>query len=91
MQDVSWNDLRYVLAVARTGTLSAAAIRLRVDPTTVSRRIGRVASILGSRLFDRSDGLLLPTEAGQTVVAHAERIEVEIGRASCRERVLTDV
>jgi DNA-binding transcriptional LysR family regulator len=80
MQDVSWNDLRYVLAVARTGTLSAAAIRLRVDPTTVSRRIGRVASILGSRLFDRSDGLLLPTEAGQTVVAHAERIEVEVDR-----------
>jgi len=80
MQDVSWNDLRYVLAVARTGTLSSAAARLRVDPTTVSRRIGRAALILGSRLFYRSGGMLVPTEAGQLVLAHAERIEFEVDR-----------
>jgi DNA-binding transcriptional LysR family regulator len=80
MQDVSWNDLRYVLAVARTGTLSSAAARLRVDPTTVSRRIGRTASIVSSRLFYRSGGMLVPTEAGQIVIAHAERIEFEVDR-----------
>jgi DNA-binding transcriptional LysR family regulator len=80
MQDISWNDLRYVLAVARCGTLSSAAARLRVDPTTVSRRIGRAASILSSRLFYRAGGTLLPTEAGQIVIAHAERIELEVDR-----------
>jgi len=80
MQDVSWNDLRYVLAVARTGMLSSAAARLRVDPTTVSRRIVRAASILNSRLFYRSGGRMLPTEAGQMVIAHAERIELEVDR-----------
>jgi DNA-binding transcriptional LysR family regulator len=34
-----WNDLRYFLAVQRSGTLVGAARRLKVDPTTVGRRI----------------------------------------------------
>jgi DNA-binding transcriptional LysR family regulator len=80
MQDLSWNDLRYLLAVARTQTLASAAARLRMDPTTVSRRIARAAAILGSRLFHRSGGLLLPTEIGQMVIAHAERIELEVDK-----------
>jgi DNA-binding transcriptional LysR family regulator len=80
MQDLSWNDLRYLLAVARTRTLASAAARLRMDPTTVSRRIARAAAILGSRLFHRSGGLLLPTEIGQMVIAHAERIELEVDK-----------
>ena len=78
MQDIGWNDLRYLLAVARTGTLASAAARLRMDPTTVSRRIARTAAALGARLFYRSGGMLLPTEIGQVVIAHAERIELEV-------------
>src|SRR5438093_7396909 len=78
MLDLGWNDLRYVLAVARTGSLSSAAGRLGIDPTTVSRRIARAASVLGTRLFYRSGGTLLPTEAGQMVIARAERIELEV-------------
>jgi DNA-binding transcriptional LysR family regulator len=35
---------------------------------------------LGARLFYRSGGMLLPTEVGQTVIAHAERIEFEVDR-----------
>jgi DNA-binding transcriptional LysR family regulator len=38
MQDFDWNDLRYVLALARTGRLVRAARQLQVDETTVARR-----------------------------------------------------
>jgi len=36
---VDWNDLRFLLAVQETGSVSAAARRLRVDQATVSRRL----------------------------------------------------
>jgi DNA-binding transcriptional LysR family regulator len=76
MQDLNWNDLRYVLAVARA--LAPASRWLGVDETTVARRLSRVETSLGSKLFDRLDGVMQPTEAGQFVVHHAERMEIEI-------------
>jgi len=75
MQDLDWNDLRYVLAVARAETLSGAARRLAVDETTVARRLRRLERILGARLFERSGGLLRPTASGEEAVAQAERME----------------
>ncbi|MCK6450715.1 MAG: LysR family transcriptional regulator [Alphaproteobacteria bacterium] len=77
---MNWNDLRYVLTVARHGTLSAAARRLGVDQTTVARRLAAAEARLGARLFDRVDGALRPTQAGEAALAHAERVEAEIGR-----------
>lgn len=77
---MDWHDLRYVLAIARHGTLSAAARRLRVDQTTVARRLAAAEKQLGARLFDRIDGLMRPTQAGETALAHAERVESEVGR-----------
>jgi DNA-binding transcriptional LysR family regulator len=41
MQDLNWQDLRHVLAVARAGALAAAARGLKVDETTVARRLAR--------------------------------------------------
>lgn len=73
-----WDDLRVVLAVARGGTLSAAAERLRVDMTTVSRRLAALEASLGRALFARVRSRLVPTEDGATAVAHAERVESEI-------------
>jgi DNA-binding transcriptional LysR family regulator len=80
MPDLDWNDLRYVLATARTGRLAEAARRIRVNETTISRRIVRLEQALGSRLFHRNAGVLVPTESGHRVVEHAERVELEIGR-----------
>lgn len=80
MQDLNWNDLRYILAAARAGTLSAAARTLRVNETTVSRRIARAETVLGSTLFERRDGTLHPTERGQRVIEHAERVDLEVAR-----------
>lgn len=78
MQDLNWHDLRYILTVARERALAPAARALGVNETTVSRRIARAESALGSQLFHRSQGMLLPTEAGQAAVQHAERMEAEV-------------
>jgi DNA-binding transcriptional LysR family regulator len=78
MQGMSWDDLRHLLAVARAGTLAAAARRLGVDQTTVARRLAALEKALGARLFARSDGLLRPTPAGERALARAAAAEQEI-------------
>jgi DNA-binding transcriptional LysR family regulator len=70
-----WDDLRYFLEFCRAGTLAAAARRLRVDETTVGRRIAKLEAGLGARLTTRTpDGLLLTAE-GETVRASTEEME----------------
>jgi DNA-binding transcriptional LysR family regulator len=78
MQNLNWDDLRYVLVVARTGRLAKAARQLRVDETTIARRVARVERALGSRLFERANGQLLLTETGREVLRHAEQIEMGV-------------
>jgi DNA-binding transcriptional LysR family regulator len=80
MQEFNWNDLRYVLAIVRTGRLAEAARRSKVNETTIARRIARMEEALGSQLFRRNAGFLIPTESGHRVVAYAERVETEIGQ-----------
>ncbi len=56
-----WDNLRIVLAVFRHGSLAAAARVLRVDETTIGRRLKALETALGTRLFDRTaHGLVLP-------------------------------
>ena len=75
MPGADWNDLRYFLAIRRAGTLAGAARELRVDQTTVGRRLAALEDALDARLFDRTpDGLVL-TPAGEGIVASAERVE----------------
>jgi hypothetical protein len=50
---INWNDLRYVLAVARAGTLSGAARALGVNETTVGRRLAAIEDALGVHLFEK--------------------------------------
>ena len=78
MQGLNWNDLRFVLAVARCQSLAGAARRLGVNESTVGRRVAEAERRLGARLFERSRGLFHPTEAGHAVVAGAERVELEV-------------
>ena len=78
MQGLNWNDLRFVLAVARCQSLAGAARRLGVNESTVGRRVAEAEQRLGARLFERSLGLFQPTEAGHAVVAGAERVELEV-------------
>jgi len=79
--DIHWDDLRIYLAVARTESLSAAGKILRVDPATVGRRIARLEEMLGSPLFAKSPQGYALTDAGQRLLAHAERAEQAMGAA----------
>jgi len=78
MQDfnsLDWDDLKVFLHAARGGSLGSAAKRLRVDQSTVSRRIAHLESTLGIALFERLPSGLRVNEAGDRLLCHAERIE----------------
>jgi DNA-binding transcriptional LysR family regulator len=73
--DVSTDDLRYLLAVARAGRMVSAAALLGVDHTTVKRRIDRLEAVLGARLLDRgADGWEL-TAIGRDVAERAGSLD----------------
>lgn len=77
-QNLPWDDLRTVLAIARSGSLSGAARRLAVNHATVFRRLGATEARLGVKLFERTRGGYTPTTAGEDVAAAAERIDAEV-------------
>ena len=74
-----WDDLVYVLEVGRAGSLSGAARALRINHSTVFRRLGSIEQRLGVRLFDRQPAGHVPTAAGEAVIRLAEQLEVELG------------
>ncbi|QIG91690.1 MULTISPECIES: LysR family transcriptional regulator [unclassified Bradyrhizobium] len=74
---MEWSDLRIFLAVAREGTLGAAARMLGQSQPTMGRRLRELETSLGQTLFQRTaDGFVL-TDEGASVLAHAERMEEE--------------
>jgi DNA-binding transcriptional LysR family regulator len=74
-QPLDWNDVRFFLAVARGRTLARAAAALRVDQTTVGRRIASLESKLRVALFRRSASGYQVNAAGARVLESAERME----------------
>ncbi len=73
--DFDWSDLRFFLAVARTGRLTLAASRLGVEHSTVSRRLAALEATLGATLFDRSPQGYAITAAGERLLRAAEGME----------------
>src|SRR2546421_8908931 len=69
---MNWDDLRIVAAVRDEGTYAGASARLRIDETTVGRRLARIERALGLRLFEAVDGLRKPTRHCETVLAHVQ-------------------
>lgn len=63
-----WDDLRFALAVAETGSLAAAARHLGVNHTTVLRRVNGLEARLGVRLFERLATGYALTAAGTEAV-----------------------
>jgi DNA-binding transcriptional LysR family regulator len=70
-----WNDLKFFLELARQGRLMPAARRLKVDHTTVSRRISDLERDLGIKVFDRKPHGFVLTEDGHKLYQAAEKIE----------------
>ena len=75
---LDWDDLRFALAVADAGGLSAAGRALRVDPATIGRRLDGLEATLKCKLFHRRRQGLVPTPAGAKLIQHARRIEEEV-------------
>lgn len=70
-----WNDLRVFLAVARNGSTLAASKVLKINQTTVARRLEALEDALSLKLFERGQNGSRLTEAGEDLVAEAEKVE----------------
>ena len=75
---LDWNDLRYFLAVARTGSTLAAAKHLRVSQSTISRRVTALEDAIGVQLFVRKPSGYTLTPRGESVLPAAESVEAAV-------------
>lgn len=75
IERMSWDDLKFALALARHPTMIAAASALHVHQSTVSRRIHALELDLGVKLFELSETGIVMTESGRRVAQRAEKIE----------------
>jgi len=72
---IDWDDVRYFLAVARGGSVRAAAGRLEVNHSTVLRRIAQLEERLGTQMFEKLPSGYSLTAAGEEVLELAEQME----------------
>ncbi len=82
---MNWDDLRFVLALAKAGSLLRAAKELGVDHTTVGRRIDTVEADLGLRLFTRTTTGYVPTAEAEALlpdIKHVENAMLALERAA---------
>jgi DNA-binding transcriptional LysR family regulator len=73
--NLDWEDVRYFVALARSGTLSATARRLRVNHATVARRVASLEALLGRPLFDRRANGYVLTAEGKAVLDEARSMD----------------
>lgn len=72
------DDLHYFTASANAGNFSRAGQALGRNPSTLSRRIGRLENELGLPLFERRHGGVQLTSGGKAVLVHVRRALAEI-------------
>ncbi|TQV69587.1 LysR family transcriptional regulator [Aliiroseovarius halocynthiae] len=85
MKTSDWEHLPFFLALARAGSLRAAAELLNTSYGTVNRNISALEHSYGARLFQRSQRGFSLTEFGERLLPIVEEIEKSIG--SARKRV----
>ena len=81
-----WNDLKYLLALARHGSTLAAGRALEVDQSTVQRRLAELERRVGQPLVKRESTGYRLTALGESLATQAERVEQ--GVQSIEQRVL---
>ncbi|MGY2376935.1 LysR family transcriptional regulator [Pseudomonas sp. SDO524_S393] len=72
---MEWNDLRVFLAIARSGSLGAAAKQLGVSHPTVGRRLQALEQLNGQVFFRRTSQGLVLTAAGESILFLAQEME----------------
>lgn len=71
----NWDDVRFFLALCRKNSFVAAANELKVNHTTVSRRISALEDSLQTRLFERTEKGCRLTPAARILLPYAEKME----------------
>ena len=82
---LNWDDYRIFIDVARSGSLSAASISLKIDAATVGRRITRLENALNSKLFNKLPRGYQLTQAGNDLKEHIENM------VKCLDQVWSDL
>jgi len=78
LRHIDWDDLRVFSAIARGGSVRAAAREIGIHHSTVARRLENLEQRLGVHLFTRTPSGLRLTEEGRAVLGRTERVESEI-------------
>ena len=89
---MEFHQLRYVCAIAETGSFSRAAERCHVAQPSLSQQVLKLEEDLGARLFDRLGRSVRLTEAGRAFLPHARSIlhQMEAARSGVEDK-RTDV
>lgn len=85
---MEFHQLRYVCAVAETGSFSRAAERCKIAQPSLSQQILKLEEDLGVKLFDRLGRSIRVTEAGRAFLPHARSIleQMEAARSSVADK-----
>ncbi|MBL8427900.1 MAG: LysR family transcriptional regulator [Dechloromonas sp.] len=71
-------DLRLVAAIADCGSLTRAAVRIHLAPSSASHRLTQLEAALGMALFERHPRGLTPTPAGESLLRHARQVFAQL-------------
>jgi len=85
---MEFHQLRYVCAIAETGSFSRAAERCQIAQPSLSQQVLKLEEDLGVRLFDRLGRSIRITEAGRAFLPHARSIleQMETARSSVADK-----
>ena len=81
---IEWDDVRYFLAVARGGSVRAAAERLKVNHSTVLRRVAQLEERLRAHMFEKLPSGYRLTDTGEEVLEFAEQMEASSNQLETR-------
>jgi DNA-binding transcriptional LysR family regulator len=88
---LAWDDVRIFLALCRARTVTKAAAALRVDGSTVSRRLAALEETLSTTLFERGRDGITATPAAEDLMPVAEEIEEAMARFASEAEALERV
>jgi DNA-binding transcriptional LysR family regulator len=80
VKEVNWDDLRYFLGAARAGTLAGASRAMKVEHTTIGRRLSSLEEALGAALVLRGPEGLELTPLGEAAVPLVAQVELAVSR-----------
>lgn len=86
----NWSDYPILLAVAETGSLTAAGRKLNMSQPTVGRRIRALEDHFGTPLLKKEDGELVPTSFGHSMLDHIRRMQDEAAAIDRSSATLED-